>query len=210
MNWSGLWASTKEFARPYIAPFLVAIVILLFLQTSSLHIAHWAQHRGEEWTWTLQTNLAQADSLKDSFGQTFSGTEKEKDRLEAQFQELRARCRHHLTVMTEFYGWYYMAIIMMSLTAAIAAMILLWISKKGWSDATPAVLIAFVIMATATIYYREFPGVFKQEENIAENKRLYLAYVVLQNEMRSYCVTGEDLNGKKQPAAKFIHYLGAC
>jgi len=36
---------------------------------------------------------------------------------------------------TEFYGWYNMAIIMMSLTAAVAAMFLFWISKTGWSDA---------------------------------------------------------------------------
>lgn len=204
---SNLWTFLQDAAqRPFMAPLAATVAVLLVMQIASRRVADWAEARGERWVQTL-AGPSNTDSLKNSFAATVSASDQERARIEAQFQQLHARVQHHVDMMTYFYSRYYMAIVMMSLTGAAAAIMLFWIGRDGWSTAKPTAIIVFVILTTAALYYGTFPGMFKLEENTAENKRLYLEYVALQNEVRSYCVTGEDLNGEKQPATKFIHYL---
>jgi hypothetical protein len=83
-----------------------------------------------------------------------------------------------------------MSIIVFSVAGAIAAVSLVLISQKGWKDANEYIITVFFVMTTATVFFGAFPGLFRHEETIAENKRLYLKYVALEDEILTYAATG--------------------
>ncbi len=129
------------------------------------------------------------------------------DRIVSQLAEIRIRIAHHFDVMVYFYVRYYMAILTFGVAAAMAAVTLLFISKRGIDGANPYILNLFIVTTACSAFYGAFPGVFRQEQNITDNKALYLQYVALEQEVLSYSVTGEDITGTKTTAAKFIHYV---
>jgi len=203
---SRLWTSTKQLVQhPYTRQTVLVIVLPVLLFCGSQSIVHWTHARGQQWTAALHASAT--GPAKDALNLAVPMADQERTRLEAQFDQLRAREEHHLVVMADFYAWYYMAIVMSSMTAAVAAILLFLITRNGWAATARETVIAFLILTTAAVFYRAFPATFEQEKNIAENKRLYLEYVALQNEVRTYGVTGEDMQGKKQSPAQFIHYL---
>jgi hypothetical protein len=134
-------------------------------------------------------------------------TPDERTRLMRQLTEIRRRAKHHLSVMEFFYTRYYMAITLFSVIGAIAALLLSFIVAKGWKDSSTYLITAFVVMTGTAAFYKALPSEFRQEQNIADNKTLYLQYVSLENELMSYLATGEDLNEKPAPPAHAIHYL---
>jgi len=99
----------------------------------------------------------------------------------------------HLDVMDFYYTRYYMAIITSSLAAALAAVALILISKSGWQETSNYIITMFFVAAAASVFYGAFPGVFQQQQNITDNKLLYLKYAALENEVLSYAVTGEGV-----------------
>ncbi|HEV2706162.1 MAG TPA: Calx-beta domain-containing protein [Pyrinomonadaceae bacterium] len=115
-------------------------------------------------------------------------------RLQEQVARIRERLALHLDVMNFYYTRYYMAIITFSIAAGVAGIILVLISKRGWEQTNEYVITSFLVMAAASVFYGAFPGVFQQEQNIVDNKVLYLKYLALENEVFSYAVTGEALN----------------
>jgi hypothetical protein len=204
--WARLWTSTKQLVQhPYTRQTALVIVLPALLFFGSQGIVRWTHARGQQWTAALHANATAP--AKDALNLAVPMADQERTRLQAQFDQLHAREDHHLLVMTDFYAWYYMAIVMSSMTAAVAAILLFLITRNGWAATARETVITFLIMTTAAVFYRAFPATFEQEKNIAENKRLYLDYVALQNEVRTYGVTGEDTQGKKQSPAEFIHYL---
>ena len=86
-----------------------------------------------------------------------------------------------------------MGIIILSFTGALAAIALVLISKKGWAATSEYVITTFFIMTCAALFYGSWAGLFKQEENITNNKVLYLKYTALENELFSFVTTGEAL-----------------
>jgi hypothetical protein len=115
-------------------------------------------------------------------------------RLTDQLVQIRHKKAYHLALMEFFYKGYYMGIVILSFTAALAAITLLLISKKGWADTSQYIITTFFIMTCASLFYGSWAGLFKQEDNITENKVLFLKYVSLENELFSYVTTGESLN----------------
>jgi SPX domain protein involved in polyphosphate accumulation len=62
-------------------------------------------------------------------------------------------------------------------------------------------------MSGHAAFYGAFPRIFRQEQNIAENKKLYTRYIALANELESYFTTNEGIDGKKRTESEFVHYI---
>jgi hypothetical protein len=197
----------KVWAQPYVRQVLLVTVVVLITKCVAIRTFRWTRSRALKWVGTFDSRLTTDDSLKDSWIASAPASDLERNRIDEQFQQLRRRTKHHLEVMVDFYSWYYVAIIIASSAAAIAAIALFWISKTGWANASPTAVVLFVITTTVAVYYRAFPGMFRQEQNIAENKKLYLEYVALENEVKSYCTTGENTQGQRLSCPEFIHYV---
>lgn len=136
-------------------------------------------------------------------------TDPERKRLNEQLKDVRAKITHHGTVMAFFYKAYYMSISVVMLAGLIAALALFFIAQNGWTGTNPYVKNVFLVMTAAAAYYGLFPSVFKQEENIADNKALFLSYKALENEVISYPLTRINLKGEKKMPQEFINYVDA-
>ena len=196
--------------------FLVAMLLTIiygssefFIRKSESHAANWSVH--------LATSQSQMVFPADS-----QITVAEQARLQDQLQRVRQRTRLYLEVMKFFYTRYYMAILTFAIAGALAAITLVLVSKRGWEATNEYILTAFFVMTACTVFYGAFPGVFQQEQNIKDNKVLYLQYEALENEILSFAVTNEarpkavkDLMtaSETEPkdntvqAKQFIHYV---
>lgn len=161
--------------------------------------------------WTSQLAPQNADSLKlrdDLLVNDSCFTPTVVARLKSQFQEVQGRAKHHLGVMTVFYRNYYIAIIMVMIFGAIAAIAVFYIANKGWEKASPYMVNVFTVATVVTAFYGAFPSVFKQQDNITDNKHLYLRYIALENEITSYAATGAIYLDKKDAKAEdFVHHV---
>ncbi|MDT5293909.1 MAG: hypothetical protein QOJ76_789 [Acidobacteriota bacterium] len=131
----------------------------------------------------------------------------ERHRLDEQLGSIRAKINHHGAVMAFFFEAYYMAISVVLFTGLIAAVALFFIAQNGWSNTDPYVKTIFLVMAAAAAYYGLFPPVFQQQQNISDNKTLFLEYKSLENEVVSYPLTGANIQGDPKTAKQFITYV---
>jgi hypothetical protein len=130
--------------------------------------------------------------------------DEQRGRLRGQYQEIRARMEHHLSVLKLFYVTSYTTILMTGGLTAVAAIMLLFITMDGWKSSNQYARNLF-LMATATATFcAAFPSLFQQQRNIDENTRLYLEYVALTNEMCSYATTGSTNDDPALTANDFI------
>ncbi len=128
-------------------------------------------------------------------------------RLDEQLAGIRARRNHHAVVMAFFFQAYYMAITIVLFSGLIATLALFFIAQNGWSGTNPYVKTIFLVMAAVTAYYGLFPSVFQQQQNISDNKTLFLAYKGLENEVTSYPLTLTDVSGDAKTPTQFITYV---
>ena len=168
------------------------VTILVFGSWGISSIAYWhASGIAANWTGSLQPQLRMSAASTDKFctpPSTIHGLEEV--RLEDDFRELRGRMEHHLNVMMYFYANFFRAIVMTSMIGAIAGICLFYIANKGWSTANNFVITAFVISTVIAAYFLSIITVFKVQENISDNKVLYLQYVAIGNNLLTYCATG--------------------
>jgi hypothetical protein len=147
-----------------------------------------------------------AEAHLETFAQV-QASDLERARLKDQLALSRERAAHHLTVAVYFFSNYYMAILQAFVMGAVAAVALFFITKVGYAQASPYIVTVFITATVLATLYGAFPSVFRQQDNVAENKALYLRYIALQNEMLSYSATGSDGTGKKVTAREYIAYV---
>lgn len=132
------------------------------------------------------------------------------DRLKQQLAEIEGRIDHHFTVFVDFFKYYYLSIGTFSTMALVAAITLFFLSQEGVNGAQkyPGLVAVFVVSAAAAAFYKSFISVYRQPDNIADNKQLYKNYVALENDLRSFCAVGEfKLDGQTGTAADFIAHV---
>jgi len=101
-----------------------------------------------------------------------------------------------------------MAILITTISGILSAISLLFISKAGWLNVSRYVITIFLVTTSSAAFFGGFPLLFKQKQNIDENKKLFLAYSALANQVLSYAATGEDLRKKEKAGMKdFIHRI---
>jgi len=135
-------------------------------------------------------NLERAKRLKNYFD-NLKATEVEKQRILEQIQKIQSRQKVNINVVKFFYIEYYISISMASISAIIAAICLLLISKVGWEKAKNPTVNIFIVSSAIFTLFSTFIFMFKQESNITDNKKLYLAYAALEDRITSYLVTNE-------------------
>lgn len=128
-------------------------------------------------------------------------------RLDTQLFNIRARVNHHGAVMSFFFKAYYMSISVVMGAGLIAAIALFFIAQHGWTLTNQYVKTIFLVMAAATAYYGLFPSVFQQQQNISDNKALFLSYKTLENEVISYPLTRTNSKGEQKEPQAFITYV---
>lgn len=179
----------------------VAIVSLIMLRVG--------KGFADQWSKDLHpiTCTADANQFGLLFGPRFSDAQKA--RLNGQFREVRGRVLHHFNVTKAFYENHFVTVATTGILAAIAAITLLFITSTGWQPSKPRTKAIFVIATAAATYCSAIPSVFQQEQNMNENRRLYLENVNLANDLCSYAATGKTakLPATKQSAVAFISYV---
>lgn len=170
---------------------LLGLVLIGSIFLLDYLVGRYATSREQQWDMYLTKTKTDLFFRKDS---PVTIKEHEQDRLKDQLSKIRDKEDLHRELMEFYYKGYYMGIIILSFTAALAAITLLLISKRGWAATSEYIITTFFIMTCASLFFGSWAGLFKQEENITNNKVLYLKYSALENELFSYVTTGEALN----------------
>lgn len=163
--------------------FLIAGSLVILISGGFFCLTWYADKKAKEW-------LGTKEELTALPSQRLVGTAAEKTRLDEQLKEIQLRIQRHSAVMIYFYKQYYISISMTYVLGLIAGICLFFISKVGWKDANHALMNAFIVTSSAALFYRQMPGIFRQDTNMAANRNLYLDYISLKNEVLSYAATG--------------------
>jgi hypothetical protein len=184
MTWNWIGSNPARYT------ILVLAMVIATLSGASIAYFH-GRSIANRWTKDLQPNLQLISKTESHFcklpGQPPVAASA---RLEQDYVEIRSRMEHHLEVLAYFYANYFRAIVMGSLLGAVSAVSLFYIANKGWTNANPYVVVVFVFSAVMGAYYLSYVTIFREQENISDNKVLYLQYVALGNEILTYCATG--------------------
>jgi hypothetical protein len=167
-----------------------------------------ARQFAADWRKDLQPITCTGDD-KQGLLVTVPATTEEKARLVGQFQQTRGRMNYHFDLLATFYQYYFSTIIMLGVLTSVAAVTLLFITSDGWQHSSPYARTIFLVATMSATYCAAFPSIFQQQQNIEDNRGLYLDYVTLTNEMCSYATTGETPDGVKADAKGFIHHVDA-
>ncbi|MBD1921949.1 hypothetical protein H6F77_12720 [Microcoleus sp. FACHB-831] len=203
----------KQFREFILTHGLLTGVLLLALFSSTIALNKYGEIVGYRWLKDLKhVNPAASPKLKVKESQfieakTLKGTDAEKQRIREQLQELRVRATTHVSIMMYFYSRFFTSISIASCSSVIAGVSLFFISKGGWDSANRYVVNIFIVASGSAVYFGTMPVMYRQEQNVADNKSLYLQYVALENEALSYLATGENINNKQLELKRFIHYL---
>jgi hypothetical protein len=196
--------SLREFfnratTRKIVAHILLALVLITLIVGSS-HIFSWrAEKKGVEWITNLKPGRVEPSKenpnpppptlvLAKCIG---IENDEEKARLQGQLNDIRNRAKYHLDVTLFIFSNFYMSIMAFSIAGGIAAITLAVISKRGVDQASEYLITTFLVMMALAIFYQSFPGVFQQRQNIDNNRALYIKYVNLEDDIVTYCATGE-------------------
>lgn len=134
-------------------------------------------------------------------------TDQEQARLWQQLAEIANRRRNHLATTSFFYKNYFISLSMALLTGIAASVCLAIITRRGWGATSPYVITCLVVLSGAASLFVLQPAIYKQEQNIADNKALYLSYAALENEVLSKLATGVDNQGEAVTAPGLIHAI---
>jgi hypothetical protein len=75
---------------------------------------------------------------------------------------------------------------MTAVLVLLSALMLLIISRSGWSNTNQCLINTFLVIFSSDAFFRDLPKLYEQKLNIDENKKLYRAYTDLDNRMRSF------------------------
>jgi hypothetical protein len=121
--------------------------------------------------------------------------ETDKAMLATKFIEVKNRADGHLKSALFFFDKFYTTILTFSIAGLIAAISLVIVSKGGIDTAPQYLITVFLVSTGMAVFYQGFSGVFQQRPNIDANETLYKNYNNLQEEILTYCATGEIVVG---------------
>lgn len=168
---------------------VLAGIQLILIGGTFLSLNWFASNRANDWLKSEEVSSLPQETEVSSLGAA------ERDRLEAQFAEIQLRIERHANVMTYFYKQYFISLSMTSGLALVAGIAIFFVSRDGWSKANNALINVFIVTSSAALLYGQLPGLFKQDINLAANRKLYLDYTALRDEVLSYMATGGMIGG---------------
>ncbi|MGB7210592.1 MAG: hypothetical protein WBD27_18195 [Pyrinomonadaceae bacterium] len=180
---------------------MLALGVLIAIIGSSFFFASRAESLGNEWVANLRPGKRPADDknpllpairniVNPDLPPAITLTPTQQDRMQNQLDDVRKKAKHHLDVAVYYYSQSFMAILAFSLAAALGAISLAIISKRGLDGVSEYVVTMFLVATALALFYQSFPGVFQQRKNVEDNRALYIRYVNLEDDMISYVATG--------------------
>lgn len=198
-------AANKDTTRANLKEFLVdhgllTLALLLITLGGTLFLSWFGAKQADKWTEGLryaptnqqistQVSSEEAKRLQAYIDKIPNATFEEKARLFKQLKEIENRAKSHISVARAFYIWNYQSISIATASSIVTAVSLFFLSRKGWNDANKYVVNVFIVSFGITVIVGVFPALFKQEENISNNTRTYLAYIALDDRVNTYIAT---------------------
>jgi hypothetical protein len=162
---------------------LIAGALLLFMGGNLIWLNSFANAKANQWFGDpIRRELA---PFKQDLGEELSP----ETRLREQLAEIQYRREKHSVVMLHFYERHFVSLSMASGSALIAATCLFFISKQGWKNVNNSLINVFVVTSSIALLFNQLPQLFEHDINIEVNRKLYLQYVALENQVRSYLAT---------------------
>ncbi|AOX00745.1 hypothetical protein BJP34_16000 [Moorena producens PAL-8-15-08-1] len=190
----------KFWSKPLIGHIAITSVLVLLITVGVIFLYSLGNYQTQKWLLPPTETVAYTETIPDA-------APLEQERIGAQIQEIQARDQRHFKMMTFFYNNYYMSKLMTYGTAIVAGICLLFIIRSGWNSTHPYVINIFVVVSASAILFGNLPGLFRYEDSIVNNKQLYLNYASLKNEVSSYLVTGQDIDGNPIEMKYFINHI---
>jgi len=116
-----------------------------------------------------------------------------RNRMQEQFSNIRAQQRQNLLLLRHYYHNNFICIGMVTFMGILSAIFLLFISKKGWMNSNPYLLIAFLVTSSSSVFFGPLPALYGYEKTSEKLKDNYLKYTDLNNCYLSYAATESTL-----------------
>lgn len=163
---------------------MVVVIVGLFAVAVPLFSKLLAQDRITEWYGGARHALAVAK--EPALNHPASVPAEIQSRLSEQLADVRNAAHTHFLIATAFARYQFAMITIATICGVIAGVLLVFISAIGWKDAKWTLTLPFVVVAGGGIMFTSFTQLYRQAENIADNSRLYLAYLQVEDELLSY------------------------
>lgn len=166
---------------------LISGGLILVIGVSYVTLNSYADRQLSEWLKPRQRFDPVIENLE--------GTSAEKERLQEQIQELDQRVQTYAAIMKFFAKHYFVSISLAFASTVTSGICLFFVSKQGWERSHNSVINILIVSSVTAIFYYSLLGIFRQNENMLEAKKLYFAHISLQEQVRSYLVTGGIVTG---------------
>lgn len=181
---------------------LLSIGLLLLTLVGTLFLGWFGAKHADKWIEELrytqknqqknaQVRTEEVNRLQVYIDKIPNATAGEKARVSEQLKDIKNRAKSHIGIARDFYIWNYQAISIATASSIVAAVSLFFLSKKGWDNANKYVINVFIFAFGITVFAGISPELFKQEENISNNTRVYLAYIALDDRVNTYIATNQ-------------------
>jgi len=126
--------------------------------------------------------------------------------LLSKFKDVNRRALHHLIMVRDFAAYVFMQGSMLLITSGVAAVSLLFLSRKGWKDeGSVPLLIVFAATAVCAAIYAALPRLFSVNDNIRTNRLVYSQLLQLSDQLKSFaCVAGTE---NAESPARFLEKI---
>jgi len=115
----------------------------------------------------------------------------QKSRVQEQARHITGRANHHFRVMRYYYTNYYVSLLLGSIYGGLAALSLVLLTKAGWKEGGRCLASFFLTTTLCTTFFFTFPTWCKMDENVTKNKALFVRYVGLLNDARTFAAIGD-------------------
>jgi hypothetical protein len=193
-----------------LGPLFLGISVLVIAGLSALIFPQTMKKENyatDRWTRLLMSEMSSNLTLTLPVGATTN----EQRRFQEQVHHISNRALHHFDVMQFFYTNHYMQLMLAAIFGGIGTIALTLVSKSGWNNANPYLVSLFLTVTIATAFFIAFPNMCKMDENVAKNKALYIKYIALLNDARTYTAVTNISQSVKctntVPVCEIILYL---
>jgi hypothetical protein len=137
----------------------------------------------------------------------------EQVRLLEQIEASTQGAEKHAGLALHFHSQAKASVILSLVLGVTAGTLGVLISRDGWEKTDNSYIIAFALMSTTALFFTQFPRILQSDNNFQNNRDIYLGYLTLENQIRSFVATeggiGDDPENKDKfsriDTNRFIH-----
>jgi hypothetical protein len=181
----------NKFLLPYwnyikIRPLILIINMAVIIFMMSALCYSYAQRNARDNFKAYDLNISDPDgNVKLSHDSLFAGNTLLLSRLQEQYKDLKKHERYHLGIIIIFNAHYYSIIAILLMCSSFAAILLFFISKQGWKEATSWSQTIFLVLTAASVLYGSLPSILKIDQNISNSESLFKSYSAAENHIKS-------------------------